>query len=118
MRLLDKAMENTDAIIVADYGKGCLSQPLADSICSAARERGKILTVDPHPHTSLSLARNYGGSQAESRRGLLGIRRGALGWNGGANQRSRAARSRAAPAIALEPGEPLDHAGGAGHAAV
>jgi D-beta-D-heptose 7-phosphate kinase/D-beta-D-heptose 1-phosphate adenosyltransferase len=43
-----------DAIIVADYGKGLLTQPLADYICRAACAHGKILTVDPHPHTSLS----------------------------------------------------------------
>jgi D-beta-D-heptose 7-phosphate kinase/D-beta-D-heptose 1-phosphate adenosyltransferase len=43
-----------DAIIVADYGKGFLTQPLADSICRTAHAHGKILTVDPHPYTSLS----------------------------------------------------------------
>ena len=53
MRLLDRAMGEVDAIIVADYGKGYLTQPLADYICSAARAQGKVLTVDPHPHTSL-----------------------------------------------------------------
>jgi D-glycero-beta-D-manno-heptose-7-phosphate kinase len=53
-RLIDRAVGEVDAIIVADYGKGFLSQPLADEICRAAREHGKILTVDPHPHTSLS----------------------------------------------------------------
>jgi len=53
MRLLDQAMGGADAIIVADYGKGYLTQPLADYICRAAGERGKILSVDPHPHTSL-----------------------------------------------------------------
>ena len=53
MRRLDRAMGEVEAIIVADYGKGYLSQPLADYICRAAREQGKILAVDPHPHTSL-----------------------------------------------------------------
>lgn len=53
MRLLDGAIGGVDAIIVADYGKGCLTQPLADYICRIAGERGKILTVDPHPHTWL-----------------------------------------------------------------
>jgi len=42
-----------DAIIVADYGKGFLSQTLADAICRTARAQGKILAVDPHPYTSL-----------------------------------------------------------------
>jgi len=53
MRSLDRAIGNADAVIVADYGKGYLPQPLADYICHAAGERGKILTVDPHPHTLL-----------------------------------------------------------------
>jgi rfaE bifunctional protein kinase chain/domain len=53
MRLLDNAIGHVDAIVVADYGKGFLTQPLADYICQAARAHGKILTVDPHPHTSL-----------------------------------------------------------------
>ena len=35
--------------MVADYGKGALDQELADHICRVA----KVLTVDPHPHTSL-----------------------------------------------------------------
>jgi D-beta-D-heptose 7-phosphate kinase/D-beta-D-heptose 1-phosphate adenosyltransferase len=53
MRLLDRAIGSVDAIVVADYGKGCLTQPLADYICRTAGEHGKILTVDPHPDTSL-----------------------------------------------------------------
>jgi len=51
---LDGMMDRVDAIVVADYGKGFLTQPLADHLCRTARERGKILTVDPHPHTLLS----------------------------------------------------------------
>jgi D-beta-D-heptose 7-phosphate kinase/D-beta-D-heptose 1-phosphate adenosyltransferase len=51
---LERTIEGLDAIIVADYGKGFLTQPLADHICRTARAHRKILTVDPHPHTSLS----------------------------------------------------------------
>ena len=51
---LDGVAAGLDAIIVADYGKGLLTQPLADYICRTARGHNKILTVDPHPHTSLS----------------------------------------------------------------
>jgi rfaE bifunctional protein kinase chain/domain len=54
MSHLDGMAGGLDAIIVADYGKGFLSQPLADYICRTARAHGKILTVDPHPYTSLS----------------------------------------------------------------
>jgi D-beta-D-heptose 7-phosphate kinase/D-beta-D-heptose 1-phosphate adenosyltransferase len=49
-----RAAAEVDAIVVADYGKGFLNQRLADEICRLARERRVILTVDPHPHTSLS----------------------------------------------------------------
>jgi D-beta-D-heptose 7-phosphate kinase/D-beta-D-heptose 1-phosphate adenosyltransferase len=45
-----------DAIVVADYGKGFVTQALADQLCRSARDHGKILTVDPHPHTSIAWA--------------------------------------------------------------
>jgi D-beta-D-heptose 7-phosphate kinase/D-beta-D-heptose 1-phosphate adenosyltransferase len=54
MNHLDRMAAGLDGIIVADYGKGLLTQPLADHICRTARAHGKILTVDPHPYTSLS----------------------------------------------------------------
>ena len=53
---LDGMVAGVDAIVVADYGKGFVTQPLADHLCRSAREQGKILTVDPHPHTALSWA--------------------------------------------------------------
>jgi D-beta-D-heptose 7-phosphate kinase/D-beta-D-heptose 1-phosphate adenosyltransferase len=51
---LEDAIAAVDAVIVADYGKGFLTQPFADHICRTARRHWKVLTVDPHPHTSLS----------------------------------------------------------------
>jgi rfaE bifunctional protein kinase chain/domain len=51
---LDAMVADIDAIVVADYGKGFVTQALADHLCLRAREHGKILTVDPHPHTSLN----------------------------------------------------------------
>jgi D-glycero-beta-D-manno-heptose-7-phosphate kinase len=51
---IDRIIPTLDAIIVADYGKGFLTQPLADRLARAARAHRKILAVDPHPHTSLS----------------------------------------------------------------
>jgi len=51
---LDALAPAVDAIAVADYGKGFVTQALADRLGHIAREHGKILTVDPHPHTSLS----------------------------------------------------------------
>jgi len=53
MEYLEQAIGQVDAVVVADYGKGFLSQPLADFICRKARQTGTILAVDPHPHTSL-----------------------------------------------------------------
>jgi D-glycero-beta-D-manno-heptose-7-phosphate kinase len=50
---LERAVAETDGIVVADYGKGFLTQPLADEICRLARRHGKVLAVDPHPHTAL-----------------------------------------------------------------
>jgi len=50
---LDGAIGQVDAVIVADYGKGFFTQPLADFISRKARETSTILSVDPHPHTSL-----------------------------------------------------------------
>jgi D-glycero-beta-D-manno-heptose-7-phosphate kinase len=52
-RYLERAVAQTDGIVVADYGKGFLTQPLADEICRLARRHGKVLAVDPHPHTAL-----------------------------------------------------------------
>jgi D-glycero-beta-D-manno-heptose-7-phosphate kinase len=50
---IEAAMPSIDAVIVADYGKGLLTQPLADALCHAVRRHRKILAVDPHPYTSL-----------------------------------------------------------------
>ena len=50
---LESAIAEADGIVVADYGKGFCTQPLADEICRLARRHKKILAVDPHPHTSL-----------------------------------------------------------------
>jgi D-beta-D-heptose 7-phosphate kinase/D-beta-D-heptose 1-phosphate adenosyltransferase len=50
---LDGTIHSVDAIIIADYGKGFVTQSLADHICRVARAHGKILAVDPHPQTSL-----------------------------------------------------------------
>lgn len=54
MERIDRAVPHADAVVAADYGKGFLSQPLADHICAVCRLYGKVLTVDPHPHTLLA----------------------------------------------------------------
>lgn len=53
MRHLDSAMEGLDGIVISDYCKGFLTQPLADHIGGLVHAHGKILTVDPHPHNAL-----------------------------------------------------------------
>ncbi|MBV9745858.1 MAG: hypothetical protein JO099_19010 [Acidobacteriia bacterium] len=54
IRYLEETAPRVDGIVVADYGKGFLTQPLADELCRLARRHSKILTVDPHPHTALA----------------------------------------------------------------
>jgi rfaE bifunctional protein kinase chain/domain len=54
LKQFDGVVADVDAIVVADYGKGFVTQALADHLCRRAREHHKILTVDPHPHTSLN----------------------------------------------------------------
>jgi rfaE bifunctional protein kinase chain/domain len=93
MRLLDGAIGDADAIVVADYGKGFLTQPLADYICHTARTQAKILAVDPHPHTSL------------------------FGPHRPGPRRCPAARSGPSSDGGLGNRQPADHPGGAGHAA-
>lgn len=51
---LEASIARVDGVIVADYGKGFLSQELADLLAALVRQHGKVLTVDPHPHTSLN----------------------------------------------------------------
>jgi D-beta-D-heptose 7-phosphate kinase/D-beta-D-heptose 1-phosphate adenosyltransferase len=53
MTFVCEAMGHADGIVVADYGKGALDQLLADHVASIARDRRKVLAVDPHPHTPL-----------------------------------------------------------------
>jgi D-beta-D-heptose 7-phosphate kinase/D-beta-D-heptose 1-phosphate adenosyltransferase len=53
LRFLGSAIAGVDAVIVADYGKGFLTQGFADGICEIARRAGCILTIDPHPYTTI-----------------------------------------------------------------
>lgn len=45
--------QNLDAIILEDYGKGLLQQPLVDAITGLARANGIIVTADPNPNNRL-----------------------------------------------------------------
>jgi D-beta-D-heptose 7-phosphate kinase/D-beta-D-heptose 1-phosphate adenosyltransferase len=49
----EKLLPSLDAIIMEDYDKGLLDQPLVDTIVNAARAAKKIVTVDPKPSNSI-----------------------------------------------------------------
>jgi len=56
LRALEDEMGRTDAVIVADYGKGVVTQSLLEGVKALCRERGVWLSVDPKPVHHLNLA--------------------------------------------------------------
>jgi len=50
---LENIIQEIDAVIIEDYGKGFITQKLADQVISIAREKGKIITTDPNPNNIL-----------------------------------------------------------------
>jgi len=48
-------LAKTDAVIVGDYGKGVVTQPLLNEIKNLCRERGVWLSLDPKPVHHLNL---------------------------------------------------------------
>ena len=99
-------------IVVADYGKGFLDPGAGGLFCARRRgAHGKVLAVDPHPHTSLMLA-GRDRDQAESRRGVPRRRPAAVrSRSAGAGGRA-AARGGPPPARDVEDRKPADHARG------
>ena len=53
---LKARLRQTDAVIVGDYGKGVISQPLLDEVKRLCRERGVWLSLDPKPVHALRLS--------------------------------------------------------------
>jgi rfaE bifunctional protein kinase chain/domain len=53
LRFLEHIIPEVDAVIVADYGKGFVTQLFADRTCEITRKVGCALTIDPHPYTSI-----------------------------------------------------------------
>jgi D-beta-D-heptose 7-phosphate kinase/D-beta-D-heptose 1-phosphate adenosyltransferase len=53
LSFLAGAIAGVDAVIVADYGKGFLTQRFAEGVVEISRTAGCILSVDPHPYTSI-----------------------------------------------------------------
>ena len=49
-------LPGTDAVIVGDYGKGVVTQPLLNDIISLCRARGVWLSLDPKPVHQLNLS--------------------------------------------------------------
>lgn len=54
-RSLVACLDSVDAVIVGDYGKGTISQPLLDFLKRACRDRGIWLSLDPKPVHKLDL---------------------------------------------------------------
>ena len=50
---IGKLLPQTDAIIIEDYGKGFVTQPLVEMIVSLAGAAKKLVTVDPSPRNPL-----------------------------------------------------------------
>ena len=53
---LEERIYQADAVIVGDYGKGVVTQPMLDAIKSVCRERGVWLSLDPKPINGLDLS--------------------------------------------------------------
>jgi D-beta-D-heptose 7-phosphate kinase/D-beta-D-heptose 1-phosphate adenosyltransferase len=47
-KFIASELESLDAIIIEDYGKGFVTQPLVDAVVSLAREGDLVSTVDPN----------------------------------------------------------------------
>ncbi|MCR4337533.1 MAG: PfkB family carbohydrate kinase, partial [Candidatus Omnitrophica bacterium] len=46
-KFLQNQVNNFDAVILSDYGKGMITPPLVEEVCALTRKYKKILTVDP-----------------------------------------------------------------------
>jgi D-glycero-beta-D-manno-heptose-7-phosphate kinase len=54
---LKGSLKNGDALILGDYAKGVVTQPLVDAMRNLCRQRGVWLSVDPKPAHHLNLSR-------------------------------------------------------------
>jgi len=53
---LEKNLASADAVILGDYAKGVITQPLLDGARAMCRERGIWLSMDPKPAHTLNLS--------------------------------------------------------------
>jgi D-glycero-beta-D-manno-heptose-7-phosphate kinase len=56
LRALEKQINDADAVIVGDYGKGVVTQALLEGVKGLCRDRGVWLSLDPKPVHHLNLA--------------------------------------------------------------
>lgn len=52
-RIVRARLPDLDALIIEDYGKGFITQPLVELLVRLCKEAGKLLTVDPSPRNPL-----------------------------------------------------------------
>jgi D-beta-D-heptose 7-phosphate kinase/D-beta-D-heptose 1-phosphate adenosyltransferase len=53
---LERGLETADAVVLCDYAKGVITQPLLDKAKALCRRHGVWLSVDPKPSHHLNLA--------------------------------------------------------------
>ena len=56
LKALKSELKRADAVIVGDYGKGVVTQPLLNEVKTLCRERGVWLSFDPKPVHHLNLS--------------------------------------------------------------
>jgi rfaE bifunctional protein kinase chain/domain len=54
LKQLEETIEELDAVIIEDYGKGVLDATFTAAICDLVHRHGKILAIDPNPKNPLS----------------------------------------------------------------
>jgi D-beta-D-heptose 7-phosphate kinase/D-beta-D-heptose 1-phosphate adenosyltransferase len=55
LRLVAEKVATADAVIVADYAKGVVTQPLLDALRAQCKEAGRWLSMDPKPSHPLDI---------------------------------------------------------------
>ncbi|MGZ8941084.1 MAG: bifunctional heptose 7-phosphate kinase/heptose 1-phosphate adenyltransferase, partial [Limisphaerales bacterium] len=56
LEALEHRIYQADAVIVGDYGKGVVTQPMLEAVKDICRERGVWLSLDPKPVNRLNLS--------------------------------------------------------------
>jgi D-glycero-beta-D-manno-heptose-7-phosphate kinase len=55
LQSIERGLADADALIIGDYGKGVIGQPLLDALKALCRRTGKWLSFDPKPTHKLQL---------------------------------------------------------------